>query len=168
MTIARMRAGAGDRSCWSTPSWLFHHYNRRLDFTLDAAAEQWNAKCFRFFSPEDDALQREWTGRVWCNPPYAEIAPWVARAHEMTRVHRLADVAVLLLPVRTSRPWFQECVLPFAHVEWLDQRVCFDPPPGWTGKRDSPAEDSMIVTFERPWMPRGRKEQRAAGAGVGA
>ena len=160
MTIQRIRHGAGERANWSTPVWLFKHYNDRYRFTIDLAAEKWNAKCARYFTIEDDALSQAWEGRGFLNPPYNEIAPWVERAYQQTRVKKSAEVVLLLLPARTSRPWFLEIVKPFALVEYLESRVCFDPPPGWGGKKDSPAEDSLVAVFERPWMPRGRKEQR--------
>jgi phage N-6-adenine-methyltransferase len=158
VTIARKQAGT--RSNWATPQWLFDHYTDRFRFTLDAAAEAWNAKCAAFITEEQDALKTSWSGRVWLNPPYHDLNPWLRTAHIEAHITRNAELVCMLLPVRTSTLWFQEFVLPFAHVEWLPHRVCFDPPPTWTGKKDSPAEDSMVVVFERPWMPKGRKLQR--------
>lgn len=162
MAILRLK-DPGERANWGTPKWLYEHYNERYRFTIDLAAEAWNAKHENFFSLGGaNAFDHDWEGRGWLNPTYNTLESWVARTVHMVRQKRASELVTMLLPVRTSRPWFQVLVLPFAHIEWLEQRVSFDPPPGWTGKRDSPAEDSMIATFERPWMPRGRKAQREA------
>lgn len=57
---------------WETPQELFDLLGRDYRFTLDACATRANAKCARFFSPEEDGLTQDWGGEtVWCNPPYS-------------------------------------------------------------------------------------------------
>ncbi len=61
---------------------LFDKLNRRFAFTLDVCATGENAKCLRYFTPEDNVLSLAWEGeRCWMNPPYGrDIARWVAKA----------------------------------------------------------------------------------------
>ena len=57
---------------WETPQELFDLLNIYYRFTIDACATRANAKCARFFSPEEDSLTQDWGGEtVWCNPPYS-------------------------------------------------------------------------------------------------
>ena len=97
------------KSDWETPKDLFDHYNKIYQFTVDAAAMKVNAKLPRWFGPggeKECGLASDWSGeRVWLNPPYgrADTANWVKRA-----ARRDADVAVLLLPSRTSNAWFHD------------------------------------------------------------
>ncbi len=50
-------------------------------FTLDVAASDRNAKCSRYFTFTQDGLRQSWAGeRVWCNPPYSRIGPWIDKA----------------------------------------------------------------------------------------
>ena len=66
---------------WATPQDFFDKLNAVFKFDLDVCALPDNAKCERFFSPEDDGLKQEWTGTCWMNPPYGrEIIEWVAKA----------------------------------------------------------------------------------------
>lgn len=71
-----------------------------------------NTKLERFYSIEDDGLQQSWAGEtVWCNPPYSNIGPWVAKAWEE---HEQARAIVMLLPAnRTEQVWWQEMVEPY-------------------------------------------------------
>ena len=88
---------------------VFDKLNERFNFTLDVAASPHNAKCDRFFTEEDDGLAQSWAGeRVWCNPPYSDIRPWVEKAWgEVGR----ADLVVMLLPAnRTEQAWWQDLV----------------------------------------------------------
>lgn len=78
-------------------------------FTLDAAANHHNAKCPRYFTREDNGLAQPWAGeRVWVNPPYSHIEPWVRKAWSEPAAH-----VVMLLPAnRTEQKWWQDLVEP--------------------------------------------------------
>lgn len=81
-------------------------------FSIDVAAAAHNTKCERYYTLDDDGLAQSWAGeRVWCNPPYSSIAPWVAKAWAE---HRTAEVIVMLLPAnRTEQAWWQDLVEPY-------------------------------------------------------
>src|SRR6185369_13955822 len=63
----------------------FAPLQERFKFTIDAAATPENAKLPRYWTAEDDSLQQCWADeRVWCNPPYSNIRPWVEKAFAET------------------------------------------------------------------------------------
>jgi phage N-6-adenine-methyltransferase len=110
---------------------VFDPLHERFRFTVDAAALPRNAKLERFWTPDDDALSQSWAReRVWCNPPYSHIEPWVAKAWEEFRP-RGAELIVMLVPAnRTEQGWWQRQVEPFRewpgfHVEFLPGRLRF-------------------------------------------
>jgi hypothetical protein len=114
---------------------VFEPLDREFSFTLDAAAARHNAKCRRFYArapwtplqarqcglwPESwvdhpeaiglDGLAQPWEDgeRVWCNPPFSDIAPWVEKAH------RVRCTVVMLLPAnRTEQPWWHTYIEPY-------------------------------------------------------
>jgi phage N-6-adenine-methyltransferase len=91
---------------------VFGPLNERFRFTLDVAAASHNAKCERFFGAETDGLLQSWAGeRVWCNPPYSNIGPWVAKA--WSEFKGCPAIAMLLPANRTEQKWWQEMVEPF-------------------------------------------------------
>ena len=66
---------------WETPQALFDQLNAKYHFDLDVCALPENAKCQRFFSPEENGLKQDWKGRCWMNPPYGRgIGDWVRKA----------------------------------------------------------------------------------------
>lgn len=110
----------------------FAELDERLGpFTLDVAAAAHNTKCPRFYDVDADGLAQDWSGhRVWCNPPYSDIAPWVRKAW---CAHVDADRVVMLLPAtRTEQQWWQHMVEPYRdragsplRVEFLAGRMAF-------------------------------------------
>ena len=139
------------RNHGSTPQALFAWANKRWGpFGLDAAADPWNAKCRRYLTEKDDALAPEvrWTGRVWLNPPWSKIDPWVRKAHIEVMQHE-AILVVMLLPTRTGQAWYQEVARPFAPQHLIRGRVRFDNPPGEEQGKGG-FEDCGFYVFERP------------------
>lgn len=126
-----------------TPQHIFDALHSEYRFTLDVCAVAHNAKLPNFWTPTDDALTRHWgrERRVWCNPPYEDIGPWLAHAWEPRHF------AAYLLPVRTGRLWWRE----WARVgerhyfvgETPHERIAFDAPPGVTYKH-GPAFDCCL------------------------
>jgi phage N-6-adenine-methyltransferase len=101
----------------ATEPTVFAELDRRFRFTLDVAAAAHNTKVARYYTRDDNGLAQPWTGeRVWCNPPYSNIRPWIVKAwREASR----ADLIVMLLPAnRTEQSWWQELVEP-----WRDART---------------------------------------------
>ena len=47
---------------WATPQDFFDELDREFHFTLDPCALPENAKCSRFFTPEDNGLVQKWGG----------------------------------------------------------------------------------------------------------
>jgi phage N-6-adenine-methyltransferase len=112
---------------------LFARFDDRFHFTIDVAASAGNTKCSRFLTIEDDGLAQPWTReRVWCNPPYSNIRPWVEKAWQSMVA---AELIVMLLPAnRTEQKWWQELVEPHRdnchglRVEFLPGRPRFVAP----------------------------------------
>jgi phage N-6-adenine-methyltransferase len=96
-----------------TPDNVWLPLHREYDFTLDVAASKVNAKLPRFLTRDDDGLLRSWRGeRVWCNPPFSRLEPWVAKAWFEMRAG--CDVIVMLLPAnRCEQRFWQQYVEPF-------------------------------------------------------
>lgn len=118
------RSHVDDRE--TTPE-VFEPLHARFGFTVDVAAAAHNAKLPRFYSIEDDGLAQSWAGeRVWCNPPYSKIEPWVEKAWGSG-----AELVVMLLPAnRTEQGWWQRQVEPGRldgrlRVEFLAGRLRF-------------------------------------------
>lgn len=82
-------------------------------FTLDVAASEKNHLCERYFTRETDGLLQSWSGeRVWCNPPYSKIEPWLAKAWAEMRDR--CELVVMILPAnRCEQAWWQNYVEPF-------------------------------------------------------
>ncbi len=92
---------------WETPPALFAALDAEFGFELDVCARPENAKCDRFYSPEDDGLAQEWSGACWMNPPYGrQIGAWMEKAFQESR--KPGTVVVCLVHARTDTGWFHE------------------------------------------------------------
>jgi phage N-6-adenine-methyltransferase len=100
--------------CRETPPDLFDALNAEFHFTIDVAANERNAKCDRYYTREQNGLDQAWAReRVFCNPPYSDIEPWVRKASTECLALVRPEVIVMLLPAdRTERKWWQRWVEP--------------------------------------------------------
>lgn len=89
---------------------------------LDVAADAESHLADTWFGIEHDGLTRKWFGRVWCNPPYSSIEPWVRKAWVEVAKGNVDVVAMLLPATRTEQPWWQECVEAHRDVGGPDAR----------------------------------------------
>lgn len=88
----------------------FVQLDERFRFTVDVAAAPHNRKKDRFYSIENSGLEAPWKGeRVYCNPPYSRIRPWVEKAWAEDQ----CPLVVMLLPAnRTEQKWWQDLIEP--------------------------------------------------------
>lgn len=102
-----------------TPRDFFARLHTEMNFTLDGAATRRNALLPNFSSRRDP---RTWAGeRVFCNPPWGNIAPFIELAPS-------ADLACLLVPARVNAKWFHRALALGARPRYFVGKLCFDGP----------------------------------------
>lgn len=140
-----------------TPESLFVPLHEKHRFTVDAAASPENALLPQFWTLQDNALTRAWRWhRVWCNPPYSDIKPWVQKA--WAEMEGGCPLIVMLLPAnRCEQGWWQRHVEPFRDrggtlsTRFLEGRLRFDWPAGRVVplKGDRPPFGCVLLTWQR-------------------
>jgi len=78
------------------------------------------------YTKDDDGLNQDWFGRVFCNPPFSNKTDWIEKAiYEVEDGD--AELVVMVLPVGTSTTWFHNLVTQATAVAFLGPgRVDFD------------------------------------------
>lgn len=126
VTVAPLARLRGERDqTWRTPAEVYAALDAEFHFTLDPchAGAIW------------DGTAIPWAGeRVYCNPPYNKIAPWLAKARE-------AEVAIYLLPARTGTSWWMEYALKADEIRFVRGRLQFG------GARQNAPEWSVILVY---------------------
>lgn len=137
----------------STPAAVFEWASRRWGpFTLDASASDWNSKRARYYDSRDDGLKQVWRGRVWVNPDWGDIGPWVEKAIDSVHGVRTCEIVVMLVPSRSGRDWYRIAKNNLAHkIDVLSEggsRMRFGSPPGHEDGGGG-FEDVSFIIFER-------------------
>ena len=128
---------------WETPQDFFDDLDLEFHFDLDVCALPKNAKCGRYYTPEEDGLAQPWEGTCWLNPPYGrEIGRWVKKAADSATG---GATVVMLLPARTDTRWFHDYIYGKAEIRFVKGRLKFG------GAKNSAPFPSMVVVF-RPKM----------------
>lgn len=91
-------------------------------------------------APPADGLAADWSGRVWCNPPFGNQAVlWLRRMAEHGN-------GIALIPARTETAMFYECVWPAADaVLFLKGRPHFHYPDGKRAPFNSGAPIALVA-----------------------
>jgi phage N-6-adenine-methyltransferase len=145
------KGGAGRNDEWETPPDLFAALHSEFAFTCDVAATDANALCDYYETRETDGVAVEWGAgqyaRVWCNPPYSNVTPWIEKAHD---TQERGGLAVMLLTVTPETRAWKEHVLGVAdEVRFLARRVRFNM--GGVPAKASHTLPSAVVVF-RPHL----------------
>ena len=117
---------------WRTPQAFFDALNAEFAFTLDGASEPGNGLLPRASSAE---AELPWDGeRVFCNPPWSNIRPFVEQAVK-------AELAVFLVPARTNSKWFHRALELGATARFFERRIKFQ------GAVSSCPVDCLLLVF---------------------
>lgn len=120
---------------WFTPvEWLDRARRCLGAFDLDPASNelaQADVKAERFFTEADDGLTKEWRGRVWLNPPYAQPAIGHFVEKLVTEVGAgNVTAAIMLTHNYTDTAWFQMAAKAAAAICFTKGRIRFVSPDG--------------------------------------
>ena len=96
----------------------------------------------RHYTIEDDGLTKEWSGRVFCNPPYGDQAKfWLKKCVEHKNV-------IALTFARTETKMFFESIWNHAHsVFFFQGRLKFYHVSGTQG--DAAGAPSMLISYNK-------------------
>lgn len=132
---------------WYTPDWLLNYLyiaNGERPFDVDPcspvkgdAAPVW-AKTH--YTESDDGLSLPWYGRVFLNPPYNKIEPWLKKAADVvwcrhmtlaptkesaSRDEPLCETVIALIPARTHTRYWRKYVANHARVLFINGKLTF-------------------------------------------
>jgi phage N-6-adenine-methyltransferase len=126
---------------WETPQPLFDGMDKIFHFTLDPAASHENAKCQKYYTKDDDGLQKSWQHEtIFLNPPYGRDAPlWIEKAYSES-LKDSCDKVVLIAARTDTRVWANYCSKA-AEIYFIKGRLRF------SGSKDAAPFPSAIVVF---------------------
>ena len=145
---------------WATPQsfieWLQIRFNMQFDLDVCATAE--TAKVPMYYTPEDDAFQRDWVGHCWMNPPYDNQREWLEYANVSVQEKKAKSVWCLI-PARTDTKLFHDFIAKRAHTIYLIKgRINFNRPS--RASDTGSTHPSMLVVFKRRAVPQKLTRQR--------
>lgn len=115
---------------WYTPKYIVDMFGK---FDLDPASNEYNSKRLnipKYFSKENSALDKEWYGRVWLNPPFSLKNEFIAKARE--QVDKGNCEVFILLPMRMETIAVHKHIMNRANLFIPNGRISFETPEGKT------------------------------------
>ena len=132
---------SSDSDEWRTPKDLFNELNKKFKFECDVAATNDNRLCEWHYSKLNNGLENNWHTSNWCNPPYSQLAKWIAKADLEAEK---GNLTVMLIPARTDTKAFHAHIYKKWHVQFLKGRLKF------SDSKNSAPFPSMLVYFGVP------------------
>lgn len=128
---------SSETDLWATPQDFFDKMNQEFSFETDVCALPENAKCSRYFTPEQDGLSQEWLGICWMNPPYGRtISQWMKKAYESAQG---GATVVCLVPARTDTAWWHDYAAK-GEVRFIRGRLKFG-----NSKNSAPFPSAIVI-----------------------
>lgn len=108
-----------------TPQDFYEQLNEEFGFQTDLAADKKNTKCQYYYDEDANALEQDWAGICWCNPPYGRnLLRWVAKA--AVEAEETGGLVVMLLPARTDTRWFRVVADTADEIRFIQGRLKFE------------------------------------------
>lgn len=95
--------------------------------TLDASADNYNAKCSRFYTLSDNGLAQPWIDGTFYQPPYADQSDWLKKA---AREAELGRHSVGLLKYAAAERYWRPIAYERGEQHVYDGRIAFLAPKG--------------------------------------
>lgn len=140
------RPNRGETDVWLTPPPLLAALG---SFDLDPCAatdEPWPTASRRYVEA-DDGLAQPWEGRVWCNPPYSDVGPWLARLGDHG-----TGTALIFARTETAvwhrQVWHRQVWPRATGVLFLRGRIKFYRPDGTQAKGAAGAPSALVAFGE--------------------
>jgi phage N-6-adenine-methyltransferase len=140
--------GTGD-NIWNTPPdyiTLVRNVLGEIDLdpATNAVAQEW-IKARKFYTEQDDGLTKDWTGRVWLNPPYSQpdIHRFVEKLVAEVSSGRVTE-AVLLTHNYTDTRWFHLAESKAALICFTRGRIAFT---DIDGAKASPTQGQALFYY---------------------
>ena len=132
---------SSDNMKYETPQHLFDKLDKEFNFTLDPCCVPQTAKCDKYFTPEDNGLQQDWSNDVvFMNPPYGrQIPKWIEKAYKESVK---GATVVCLIPSRTDTRYWHNYIFKYAaEIRFIKGRLKFG------NSKNSAPFPSCIVIF---------------------
>jgi len=132
---------------WYTPPWLLKHFyaandNRAFDIDPCSPCYGDDAPVWanQHYTEADNGLEQEWHGRIWLNPPYHSLTPWLKKAADSVwcrhmpnaptsesakRDEPLCETVVGIIPARTHARYWRKFVADHAAVFFVSGKIAF-------------------------------------------
>jgi len=140
--------GSGENE-WYTPEQYLTAARKVLGaIDLDPASSEianQAVRAARFFSMDDDGLDKPWAGRIWMNPPYSQphIARFAAKLVEETQSGNVSE-AIALTHNYTDTAWFHALAGACDALCFTRGRIGFLSP---DGRRAAPTQGQAFFYF---------------------
>lgn len=128
------------RQCWRTPRQFFDQLDAIFGFTVDACASAENALLDTYWTATDDARLQDWSQhRVYCNPPFGELASFLAKAPT-------AEMSLFVLPsISLTTRYFGQYQPTLIAIP--SYRIKFEPPVGMNVEPAGATLGSVLLLY---------------------
>ena len=124
---------------WSTPNSFFDKLNKMFSFTLDPCATHNNHKCPKYYTIEEDGLEKDWVGEtVFVNPPYSKNSSWLEKC--FLEAKKPKTTIVVLMPSRTDTRYWHDYAMKATHIYFIKGRLKFG-----QQKNSAPFPSALLV-----------------------
>jgi hypothetical protein len=97
----------------------------------------------RFFTANENGLEKKWSGRVWLNPPFSQWKMWVAKIVKEWRSGDIESMCVLCATRTLTAQYFSEL-----HENCTALCIMYGRIPFWGGRAgDSPDDGHAVFYF---------------------